>query len=451
VQLRVGKLQQPRDRGRRAATWLPPPERGSATNPYRWLLCDALAGCGVPPVDVGDLTFAGLWRARRTVRFLHFNWRPDRCYAPCIGLWPSLGKGRVAHACLQLGRFALILAWARLLGFCIVWTIHEVRPPRVGAGVWIDRAGLRLLARASDLLIAHSRATAARLAAEVSLPLRVAIVPHPSFAGVYASPRPAEELRARLEIPDGAFVLLCFGMLRADKHVALLLEAFAALDLPDVYLVIAGAAAHPPSRRLAEAAAERDGRIRLLLQKLSDQHVAEMFGIADAFVLPRSEVWTSGSLVLSLSLGVPAIAARLEPAVDLLGEDAAGWLFEPGDAGSLSAALRAAASDHASTAQKRAIARIRGAELPSWEEVAGQMARLFGAATGDPGGGDDLSAPNGRVGSRKSYCLLSSASALPSRACQPPPTSSSQTSPASASTSSSPTSTSSSGSRSGAS
>lgn len=380
----VSQLRPRRDRGdaRRAAAWLPPPERGTATNPYPRLLYEALREHGVPRADVGDLGFISLWRARRTVRFLHFNWRPDRCYAPCLGLRRSFNGIRLVRARRQLLRFALLLAWARLLGFLIVWTVHEVRPPREGAGVRVDLAGLRLLARASTLLIAHDRAAAARLEHELGMALTFEIVPHGTFAGVYPSRRPASELRAALALPDDSFVFLSFGMVRADKQLALLLDAFAALDSPRAHLVIAGAPVDPPSCRLAEAAARADSRIRLMLEQVSDRRVAELFGLADAFVLQRSEAWTSGSLVLALSMGIPAVAARLGPNVELLGGDAAGWLFEPGDARSLAAALRRASSDPAATAQKRSIARLRGAALPTWDEVARQMTGLFVGAAG---------------------------------------------------------------------
>lgn len=385
---------------RRAAAWLPPPERGSATNPYPTLLYAALAEHGIPRADFGDLGFTALWRARRSVRFLHFNWRPDRCYAPCLGVRSSVDRTRLVHARLQLCRFALLLAWARLLGFRIVWTVHEVRPPREGAAVRVDLSGLKVLARASTLRIAHNRATAARLQDELGMTLSFEIVPHGTFEGVYPSRRPASELRTALGIPDEAFVFLSFGQVRADKHLELLLEGFAAVATPGAQLVVAGVPAHPPSRRLAEVAARSDDRIRLMLEQVSDEGVAELFGIADAFVLPRSEVWTSGSLVLALSMGVPAVAARLGPNVDLLGADAAGWLFEPGDAESLADALRLAASDPVSTAEKRATARIRRAALPSWDEVAGQMTGLFADATGYAPNGAPANlvppSPNGR-------------------------------------------------------
>lgn len=356
---------------RRGVAQFPPP--GRTNNPYGDLLYAALAERGFPRVYLPGPTFTSLWRFRRTVRFLHFHWRPDKYYAPCLAKRTTVGPRRL-RAGIQLCRFTLWLACARVLGYQIVWTVHDVRARR-WAG--IDRAGRALLARASSALLAHNDAIADRLRAELGREPRIDVVPHGSFQGVYPPGRSAGEVRAALGISPEAFVFLSFGQMRADKQVGVLLDAFASVALPEVYLVIAGVLSHRPSRRHLERAAHEDGRVRVISGDIPHERVAELFAMADAFVLARSDVWTSGSLVLALSLGLPAVAARLAPAVDLLGEGEAGWLFEPDDVESMAKALSWAASDPVSAAEKRTAARSRGAQLPSWDVVAQQTIRVL--------------------------------------------------------------------------
>lgn len=356
---------------RRAVAQFPPP--GRTTNPYGELLYAALAERGFPRVYLPGPTFGSLWRFRHTVRFLHFQWRPDKYYAPCLAKGSTVGAYRVL-AVIQLCRFTLWLACARALGYQIVWTVHDVRARR-WAG--IDRAGRALLARASSALIAHNDAIADRLRAELGRQLRVDVVPHGTFEGVYTPGRPAGEVRAELGISPEAFVFLSFGQMRADKQVGALLEAFASVGLAKVCLVMAGVQSDRPTRRRLERAAHEDSRIRLIPGDIPRERVGELFEMADAFVLARSEVWTSGSLVLALCLGVPAVAARLAPVVDLLGEGEAGWLFEPGDVDSLAQALSRAASDPANAAEKRTAARRRAAQFPSWDIVAQRTIRAL--------------------------------------------------------------------------
>lgn len=356
---------------RRGVAQLPPPR---SPNPYAELLYQALGELGWPRAPFPGLTLATLWRSRRRVGILHFHWRPDLAYAPCLAKVGGLGRRRRVRATLQLFRFRLLLAWARMLGYRIVWTIHEIWPAR---DTRIDRAGHALLARASAALMAHDAAVADRLRVELALPLQIEIVPHGTFRGVYEANHSREDVRAELGIPATAFVFLCFGQLRRDKDIPLLLDAFDSLDVPDAYLVVVGARHHGPSCRRVKVAVAADDRIRAVLEAVPAHRVGELFGMSDAFVLARSQVWTSGSLILALSLGVPVVAARLPPAVELLGDGEAGWLFTPGDTSSLTGALRRASLNPLDTATKRRAAEVRGRQLPGWPEVARQTALAF--------------------------------------------------------------------------
>ncbi len=356
--------------GRRGVAQLPPPR---SPNPYAELLYGALADLGWHRAPFPGLTLRALWQFRRRVGVLHFHWRPDLSYAPCLAKG-ARGRRRRLQAALQLCRFPFLLAWARLLGYRIVWTVHEIWPAR---HAWVDRAGHTLLAKASSVLMAHDSAVADRLRAELERPLPIEIVPHGTFEGVYAVNRPPEDVRSELGIPAKAFVFLCFGQVRSDKDVPLLLDAFGALGVPDAYLVVVGAPHHGPSCRRVKAAVGEDERVRAVLEAVPATRVGELFGMADAFVLARSQVWTSGSLILAVSLGVPVVAARLPPAVELLGDGEAGWLFTPGNADSLTQALHCAAADPAAAAEKRRAAQRRGGGLPGWPEVARQTAYAF--------------------------------------------------------------------------
>lgn len=366
-----------REGARHAVAQFPPP-RGTP-NPYHELLYATLAEHGLPRLPLPRLNARALWRQRRTIRFLHFHWCLDRFYAPCLYRAMDAGPWRNALALLQVARFALRLAFAQRLGYQLVWTVHEVRPPRrSGLSRRIDRVAHRLLARRCRVLLAHDAAVADQLRAELGRPLAIQIVPHGTFRDAYPAGRPPGEVRAEFGIPANAFVFLCFGHLRIDKQLGLLLDAFALIDSPEICLVVAGKPADPAACARVERSAASDGRLRAILHEVPKDQVAELFGIADAFVLARGEpAWTSGSLVLALSLGVPAVAARVAPVTRLLGDEVGGWLFTPGDPDSLALAMRRAAGDPASALAKRVAARELGDALPEWEEVACATAQLL--------------------------------------------------------------------------
>jgi len=344
-----------------------------------------------PPFSLG-----WLWRSRREVDVLHFHWRPDRYYAWCRSKRdardrPPAGSQELG-SWVRLVSFAGRLASARLLGYRIVWTIHEVYPPQTASrppgtiSRRVDRVGSRLLARASHGLIAHDAATAERARAEFGRAIRnVRIVPHGSYSGVYPPGRPRATVRAELEVPNDAVVFLCFGVLRPDKSVALLVDAFRSTRDENLALVVAGRVEDVGSRLLLEEAAAADSRIRLLLDHVPAERVGELFSASDAAVFPRSEPWTSGSLILALSLGVPAVAADVSPYDELLGRGRAGWLFNPWDAHSLSAKLLEAAADP-QRAEKSTAALQQAAGLSTWADVARSTAELLRGAGDRPNG-----------------------------------------------------------------
>jgi glycosyltransferase involved in cell wall biosynthesis len=203
-----------------------------------------------------------------------------------------------------------------------------------------------------------------------------------------------------LRLAEDAFVFLCFGSLRPEKEIPLLLTAFQALASPELVLVVAGNPEDPLASWSTLRAFRADARIRPILGKIPTAGVAELFGAADAAVIPRSENWTSGSLILALSLGVPPVASRLPVHEQLLDGERAGWLFRPGDADSLRDALDRAAGDPPTARAKGEAALRQAMSLPSWPAIAQQtMSLLLGgeavgttATDADAGSG---SAPRG--------------------------------------------------------
>jgi glycosyltransferase involved in cell wall biosynthesis len=341
-------------------------------NPYRRLLYERLGEWDFHLVPTPSLRLGWLWRQRKTVGFLHFHWpegywRHDR---GSVRLRLPLSYVRL---CLLLSR----LLAARALGYRILWTIHQVYPHERGDRR-LDRLGAFLLARMSHLRVAHDTSTAEAARRELRLGRRsIEIVPHGSYIGVYPPGRSRRSVREQLGIGEAEVVFLCFGNLRPYKQLGLLLEAFLASSLPTAALVVAGEVSDSQEGERVLSAAKADQRVRPLLGRLDDDRVSELFQASDVAVLPRGDGGTSGALLLALSLGVPVIVARTPTAEELTRGGRAGWLFEPGDAGSLRTALEEAATvEPAVIAAKGAVA-LEQARLVSWPDMGERMAKLL--------------------------------------------------------------------------
>ncbi len=341
-------------------------------NPYIRLWYGHLEELGFETVHDGRLDLDWLQESRHRVGFLHFHWNTHWYYEyKDLTRWqPREDPWRGVVS------FISSLVAARAFGYRILWTIHELYPHE-SMSHERDRAATRALASLSSLLLAHDRATAERTQREFgTAAARVEVVPHGSYIGFYPRGASRAAVRAGLAIDSDAFVFLALGRIRHYKRLELLIEAFSGLPRRDLVLLVAG---FPQADDVAERirrAALVDPRIRLLAHEIPEAQVAGLYAASDVAVLPRDDGWTSGSLILALSEGVPVIASSASAYDELLDRGVAGWLFEPGNAASLRRALALAASDPADAREKGLAARRR-AERLSWSEAAARAAALM--------------------------------------------------------------------------
>lgn len=309
-------------------------------NPYLRLLYRNLAAYGFETADDARLSLRWLWHSRSTVGILHVHW-PEGLYR--YGRGPAWLRPALSRAKLAL--LATRLTVARLLGYRLVWTVHQV-VPHESPDRGLDRRGALLIARDADLLVVHDRWTAAEVVSELARePKELTVIPHGSYVGVYPEGRSRAEVRGELGVAQDSFVFLCFGELRPYKEIELLLEAFSAVSSPAARLVVAGNVKIASVGSTVDAASANDSRIVSRFGFVAEEGVAELFHACDAAVFPRGEPGTSGSLLLALSLGVPVVAADVPTARELTRAGKAGWLFSSHDVSSLRAALESAASD----------------------------------------------------------------------------------------------------------
>lgn len=345
-------------------------------NRYQGALYEAMAAEGGSLVEDARLSLRWLLRRRRDVDVLHFHW-PQ-------GYWRHGDDGASPLGWVKVALLAVRLAAARAMGVRIAWTVHQPLPhERARRG--LDRAGGLVLAHAANVLIAHDRASAARAARVLRVAeSRIAIVPHGSYDGQYPPGRARAVVRGELGLRDDEVALLCFGHIRAYKGLELVLEAFERAPARCA-LVVAGLVLDEDAASALRDAAARDPRIRLRLEFIPDERVAELHAACDAAICPRSDGGTSGVLALALDLGLPVIAADADAYRDLAGSADGTWWFAPGDAASLAEAIDAAvAADGDERAARgrrnRALTAQRG-----WPDIARRTAALLRGGDGRAG------------------------------------------------------------------
>jgi glycosyltransferase involved in cell wall biosynthesis len=322
--------------------------------PYLRLLHGALSERDVEVLELGSVREA---TGPARVDVVHLHW-----------LEYLLGGGRVRSLMRGLRLTAALRRLARS-STRLVWTVHNLRPHE-RRNPLVERLVTRSALRHADTVIAHSAYAARRMAETYGTERPIEVVPHGNFVGFYPPPtRSREETRAELGLPAGAFTYLIFGQVRRYKRIPEAIAAFRTLASGDARLLVAGSVADDALRAELEEAAAGDSRVRLLPEHVPDERVAELHDAADACVLPYRQVFSSGALLLALSLGVPAVAPWEGSA-----EVATPPALEPFEEGRLPDALRAIR--RGDQAARRRAARAAAAGF-GWDPIADRTLKLY--------------------------------------------------------------------------
>jgi glycosyltransferase involved in cell wall biosynthesis len=268
----------------------------------------------------------------------------------------------------------------------LVLTAHDLlprepRPGQVGAQ--------RRLYDAVDALVVHSEYGRGQLVQGLGLdPRKVHVIHHGAFE--YLARLTSQPLADELEQVAGPVVLF-FGLLRPYKGVDVLLEAWRGVPA-GAELWIVGR----PRMDIAPLLASAPRGVRFISRYVPDAELAAYFRRADVVVLPYSRTERfdqSGVLATALAFAKPVVLSD----VGGFGEVAAtgaGVLVEPGDVGSLAAALGRLLGDEAERARLAQAGGEAAAGPYSWDEAARRTLDVYRGLTGARDGAAAQSAPS---------------------------------------------------------
>ncbi len=296
-----------------------------SSNPYQDLLARGLKKYGVE--IRGQRKFPNeswLFRHRKNNHVLHIHW-PHILYHK--GFFPPL------FYVLFVERLLL----ARLLGYKIIWTAHNIMPHE-RPYPFVDFLIRLLLVTVTQSIIVHCGYAREMVKKKFRRKKNVFIIPHGSYLKVYPNKISKEKARQVLGIQENAFVYLCFGAIRPYKGLEKLIVAFK--DHPEMNsnLLIAGRCTPEYGERLAKMI-QGDTRIKLFSEFILEERVECFFNAADTMVVPFTAVLTSGSVMLGLTFGLPVIAPALGCLPELISSET-GILYDLDDRDSLSRALQ---------------------------------------------------------------------------------------------------------------
>ncbi|MEQ6250816.1 glycosyltransferase [Sulfitobacter sp. HNIBRBA3233] len=261
------------------------------------------------------------------------------------------------------------------LGGRLVWTIHNTLSHDTPFAELEREMSPRIAALAHRLHF-HSAASVDEVARAFYLPRdKVVVSRHGHYIGAYPDFVPRARARAELGLAEDDEVILFSGQVRPYKGVEALIAVFRSLlaERPRAVLLIVGEVKFDLLGQLAPALSEAErARIRLTNRFVDDMELQVFLRAADIAVYPYQNILTSGSLLLALSFGVPAVVPAVGMTRDVLEGRDAGALYDA-DQGQdgLAAALREmlAHKDSGRLEQMSRNARAL-AQLQSWPDFA---------------------------------------------------------------------------------
>lgn len=273
----------------------------SADNPYLNLLMLEVRARGYRVTGLGTADdMVGRTGELQAGDVFHLHWTG-----------PILQRSDSEHAARAAFQdFGAVLGRFARRGVRLVWTIHNQLPHElVHRDLEIDL--YRLLAEHADLIHVMAPQTPEVLASITQLaPERVRVIPHPSFAGVYGGPLPADSARERLGLRPEDRTILFLGQMRPYKGLNTLLDAVAAIAArggDTVPTLLLAGAADEQVRAEIDARMPRGVRVISEFGWIADADVPLWFGAADVAVFPYRAILNSGSLHLAAAFRVPAI------------------------------------------------------------------------------------------------------------------------------------------------
>ena len=124
-----------------------------------------------------------------------------------------------------------------------------------------------------------------------------------------------EEMRRQLGLRPDDFVLLSVAELIKRKNHALMLEAMARLDRPDIHLVCAGRGEQMQALQARIAQLNLGDRVHMLGYR---NDVGKLCAMADALLFPSRQEGLSLSLMEAMASGLPAIVSPIRGNMDLI-------------------------------------------------------------------------------------------------------------------------------------
>ena len=258
---------------------------------------------------------------------------------------------------------------------CIITINHTSSWNNRGKADFRKRTMTRLSALLAHTVVAISDATRDTLM-RASIPAyKISVIP----CGLRAPKDPPvrADARRRLKLPADAFVIGSVARLEPHKGLADLVDAIAQMPASSVetVVVIAGDGDERPA--LEKRIAARLGDRGILLGRIPDATVSDVYAASDVFALPSYEEGFGIVYAEAAFYGVPSVGTTVGGVPDVVINGETGLLVQPGDIAALTMALTRLRDDSDLRRRLGEAARIRTLSTFTSEHMADLYEAVF--------------------------------------------------------------------------
>lgn len=263
------------------------------SNPYNYLL---YSGMEENNVDIKEFSFKAALGLDYDLIHVH---------------WPEfyLNSNYFMKAIGYSFAFLFCLAYSRLFGRKLVWTVHNLKPHKI-KHLFTNNVFWFLFVRMVDAVISLSFSNENIIMKKNLVPSGVMkkVIYHGLYDGFYENTVSKDAAKNKLNIPQDMDVCLFIGQVKSYKNVEMLVELFSKeYTLKDTLLLIAGKFESVSYYNDIAKLASESTNIIIHNYFVPEGELQTYFNASDVCLLPFKEIFNSGSALLSASFNKPVL------------------------------------------------------------------------------------------------------------------------------------------------
>jgi len=267
---------------------------------------------------VGDhLDLNWLFKNKGVVDVLHFHWIQYH--------YMSNEEWSVK----KLLAFSSKLILARLAGYKIVWTVHNLYPHDTKNKL-IDFIARKVVLGVSNSVIVMTEKAKGLIREEFGRKKKIFTIPHGRYY-FDLQDIDTDQVRDKYELPKDAIVFICFGNIRDYKNIPFIISEFQKVNGGEkkLHLIIAG---NPASNAMRNSITndidpQSKNKIQCIMKFVEKSELDQLLAVSDIGIFSFRDILNSGSLIEAMSAGLAVVAPNIGSVTELV-SDEVGVVFE---------------------------------------------------------------------------------------------------------------------------